>query len=130
VPDIGPRDLADANDHYNARLTAAGVPDEGTKQVVGALLNGDLFDGEDGAAVAVMLGENYSSEMVEALAQVTAVASVHSMALGVIAERKRWESVRQRVARFELALREIAGDGFESRHDAVEIALGALNGEG
>lgn len=135
MPDIGDRDLADANDHYNARLTAAGVPEEGTKEVVGGLLNGDLFDGEDGATVAAMLGENYASEVMETLAQMTAVASVHAMALGVIAERKRWEPVAARARRYELALRQISGMGSQRGGGgavdiARRIARGALDGEG
>jgi hypothetical protein len=140
MPDVGERDLQDANDHYNARLVAAGVPKEGTKTVIGALLNGDLFDGQDGADVAAMLGENYMAEMMLPLAQVGAVIAVHAQALGVIAERKRWEKTSTRVRDLECAARaalrglrahdDLCLDGGMSGHldDAVD-ALVAVLGE-
>jgi hypothetical protein len=117
MPDIGEHDLAQANDRYNARLEAAGVPEEGFAQVTGGSVHGGLFDSDDALEMAGSLAVGYQVEDTPTVfvehydddaRGVVAQVAVHGMAIGVLAERHRWEAPARRYDTALRALRIIA----------------------
>ena len=125
MPDVGEHDLARANDRYNERLEAAGVPDEGFAQVVGGAVHGGLFDSDDALEMAESIAGGYAAGEPVVDLLVAAQCAVHGMAVGVMAERDRW---RVAARRYSAALRALGIIGKGQSTDPQRFAATVLEG--
>lgn len=136
MSDIGPNDLDRANDIYNARLDAAGVPDGGVfVEVPGGLLHADLFDEHDVLSMVEALAVSYQQDDEEtfypdsALGKVAQVA-VHSIAIGTLAERERGRRQQRRLNAAMIALGVIARGTTADAQEFARLTLEGLEGGG